>query len=172
MEPTREGKIVCPSLAGGKNWNHAAYNPQTGLLYVPSSEGCEKFFIDDLPEPDPFRIWLGSAHETSAETPQWGAVRAFEAQTGKLVWQFKTLTPERGSALTTAGDLLFIGDSQGYFTAYHARTGKVLWKMNTGAAGYGVSAPAITYTLDGRQQVAVIAGTSLFAFQLPGDRDH
>src|SRR3984893_403250 len=95
MDPTREGKIVCPSLAGGKNWNHAAYNPQTGLLYVPSSEGCEKFFIDDLPEPDPFRIWLGSAHETSAETPQWGAVRAFEAGTGKLVWEFRTLTPER-----------------------------------------------------------------------------
>jgi alcohol dehydrogenase (cytochrome c) len=170
MDPTREGKIVCPSLAGGKNWNHAAYNPGTGLLYVPSSEGCEKFIIDDkLPEPDPLRVWLGSSHETSAETPQSGAVRAFDARDGKLVWEFKTLSPEHGSALTTAGDLLFIGDTQGYFTAFDARSGRVLWKLNTGAAGYGVSAPAITYMLDGKQQFAVVAGTSLYAFQLFGE---
>jgi alcohol dehydrogenase (cytochrome c) len=167
MDPTTEGKIVCPSLSGGKNWNHAAYNPDTGLIYVPSSEGCEKFMIDNkVPEPDPLRIWLGSYHETSPETPQWGAVRAFDARDGKLVWEFKTLSPQHGSMLTTAGDLVFIGDTQGYFTAFHGRTGKVLWKMNTGAAGQGISAPAITYLLDGKQQVAVVAGTSLYTFQL------
>ena len=152
-------------MSGGKNWNHAAYNPDTGLIYVPSSEGCEKFMIDNkVPEPDPLRIWLGSYHETSPETPQWGAVRAFDARDGKLVWEFKTLSPQHGSMLTTAGDLVFIGDTQGYFTAFHARTGRVLWKMNTGAAGQGISAPAITYLLDGKQQVAVLAGTSLYTF--------
>jgi|SRR5579884_278044 len=169
MEPTKEGKVVCPSLGGGKNWNHAAYNPQTGLMYVPSAEGCEKFFIDDLPEPEPFRMWMGSIHETIGTTPQWGAVRAYDVRTGKLAWEFKTITPERGSALTTGGNLLFIGDSQGYFTAFDATNGKVLWKINTGSGsgrGGGVSAPAITYMLDGKQQIAVIAGQSLFAFQL------
>jgi outer membrane protein assembly factor BamB len=45
---------------------------------------------------------------------------------------------------------------RGYITAFHARSGKVLWKMNTGAAG-GISAPAITYALDGKQQVGVVA---------------
>ncbi len=170
LDPTKEGMVVCPSLGGGKNWNHMAYNPQTGLVYVPSSEGCEKFFIDDLPEPEPFRMWMGSIHETSPSEPQWGALRAFDAGTGKLVWEFKMITPDRGSALTTAGDLVFLGDSQGYFAAFHARTGKVLWRMQTGAGGErrggGISAPAISYLLDGKQQVAVIAGTSLYTFQL------
>jgi glucose dehydrogenase len=66
--------------------------------------------------------------------------------------------------LTTGGDLVFAGDGQGYFTAFHARTGKVLWKLQTGA---GISAPAMTYEMDGRQYVAVIAGTALFTFALP-----
>jgi alcohol dehydrogenase (cytochrome c) len=169
LDPTRDGMVVCPSLGGGKNWNHMAYNPETGMAYVPSAEGCEKFFIDDLPEPEPMRMWMGSIHESDTATPQWGALRAFDAKTGKLAWEFKTMTPERGSALTTGGNLVFIGDSQGYFIAFDARDGKVLWKMQTGAGagrGGGVSAPAITYMLDGKQQVAVIAGTSLFTFQL------
>ncbi len=68
-------------------------------------------------------------------------------------WQ-KTISPERGSALTTGGDLMFIGDSRGHFIAFHARG--------------GISAPAITYMLDGKQQVAVLAGTSLYTFQLHG----
>src|SRR5260370_42361784 len=110
---------------------------------------------------------MGRYHEASRGTPGGGGVRAFDARDGKLVWEFKTLSPQHGSMLTTAGDLVFIGDTQGYFAAFHARTGKVLWKMNTGASGPGISAPAITYLLDGKQQVAVVAGTSLYTFHLP-----
>lgn len=93
-----------------------------------------------------------------------GHAYALDARNGKLVWEFKTIRPHRGSVLTTAGDLVSAGDGQGYFTAFHARAGKVLWKLQTGA---GIAAPAITYLLDGRQYVAVIAGTALFAFALP-----
>ena len=55
-------------------------------------------------------------------------------------------------------------DGQGYLAAFHARAGQVLWKLQTGAS---ISAPPITYLLDGRRHVAVIAGAALFTFALP-----
>ena len=170
MEPTKEGKEVCPNLGGGKNWNHAAYNPETGLMYVPSSEGCEIFYISELEDPEPPRMWMGSIHERAAEYPATGAIQAIEAATGKKVWEFKSPTNMRGSVLTTAGDLVFYGDGYGYLIGFQARTGKVLWKINTGAGigrVGGISAPPMTYLLDGKQHLAVFAGGALFDFTLP-----
>ncbi|HYM09710.1 MAG TPA: PQQ-dependent dehydrogenase, methanol/ethanol family [Bryobacterales bacterium] len=170
LDPTKEGTVVCPGLGGGKNWNPMAYNPQTHLVYVPSFESCEKFSVDELLEPRPFLMWMGSVHEAAGATPAWSALRAFDANTGKRIWEFKATTAGRDAALATAGDLVFSGDAEGYFTALHARTGKVLWRLPTGILGgepgRGIAAPAVTYLLDGKQQVAVVAGSSMFAFQL------
>jgi len=162
-DPTPEGNDACPGLGGGKNWNHMAFNPQTALLYVPSSETCEKFYLGDA-TPHPGQLFLGSINESIPTIKSWGALRAFDARDGKLVWEFKTIRPHRGSVLTTAGDLVFTGDGQGYLIAFHARSGKVLWKMQLGA---GISAPPMTYVLDGRQYLSVIAGTALFTLGLP-----
>ena len=162
-EPTAEGVKACPGLGGGKNWNHAAYNPQTGLLYVPSAEECDIFYTSDAPRLEGAQ-WLGSANDAVPGEKRWGALRAFDARDGKLVWEFKTIKPSRGSVLTTAGDLVFLGDGQGYLIAFQARTGKTLWRFQLGT---GVSAPAMTYELDGKQYVAVLAGPALFTFALP-----
>ncbi|HYM12212.1 MAG TPA: PQQ-dependent dehydrogenase, methanol/ethanol family [Bryobacterales bacterium] len=162
-DPTKDGVEACPGLGGGKNWNHAAFNPDTGLFYVPSAEECEVFFSSDAPR-EAGRLWMGSVNEAIPKHKATGALRAFDARDGHLVWEFKTIRPHRGSVLTTGGDLVFAGDGQGYFTAFHARTGKVLWKLEAGA---GISAPAMTYEMDGRQYIAVIAGAALFTFALP-----
>ena len=74
--------------------------------------------------------------------------------------------PSWGGALSTAGHLVFGGDSEGNFIAFDARTGKDLWHIQLGAAIY--SSP-ITYSVAGRQYVAIPAGAALFAFELPGD---
>jgi alcohol dehydrogenase (cytochrome c) len=66
--------------------------------------------------------------------------------------------------LTTAGGLVFGGDREGYVFALDARSGKPLWKFQTGGT---VIAPPITYMLDGRQYVAVAAGSSMMTFALP-----
>src|SRR5262249_28117159 len=123
---------------------HAAFNPQTGMIYVPSAEECEKFFSGDTPHQQG-RLWMGSMNESIPSVKPTGALRAFDARDGKLVWEFKTIHPHRGSVLTTAGDLVFAGDGQGYLTAFHARTGKVLWKFQAGA---GVSGPPLTRSAD------------------------
>jgi len=62
------------------------------------------------------------------------------------------LSTPSGGMLATAGGLLFTGDRYGYLIAMDARTGKVVWKFQTGA---GISAPAVTYTFEGKQYVAV-----------------
>jgi alcohol dehydrogenase (cytochrome c) len=162
-DPTPEGNDACPGLGGGKNWNHMAFNPQTGLLYVPSSETCEKFYLGDA-TPHPGQLFLGSINESIPTIKPWGALRAFDARDGKLVWEFRTIRPLRGSVLTTAGDLVLVGDGHGYLIAFHARSGQVLWKLQLGA---GVSAPPLTYLLEGRQYVSVLAGAALFTFGLP-----
>jgi glucose dehydrogenase len=60
--------------------------------------------------------------------------------------------------MSTGGGLVFHGDLQGWFKALDAKTGKTLWKFNTGS---GISAAPMTYTLDGKQYVAVVSGRTL-----------
>jgi len=65
--------------------------------------------------------------------------------------------------LATAGGLVFTGDGHGYLVALDARTGKPLWHFQTGG---NIIAPPITYSLNGKQQVAIAAGTSIITFAL------
>jgi alcohol dehydrogenase (cytochrome c) len=59
---------------------------------------------------------------------------------------------------------VFTGDQEGYVIAFDARTGKVLWRFQ---AGGNIIAPPITYSLDGRQYIAIAAGQSMLTFALP-----
>ena len=65
--------------------------------------------------------------------------------------------------LTTASDVLFSGGREGYFYALNAHTGELLWRI---ALGGQVNSAPISYMLDGKQYIAIAAGTSLFAFKL------
>ena len=66
--------------------------------------------------------------------------------------------------MTTAGGLLFFGDDAGSFEAADARTGKALWHFNT---GQDMSASPMAYAVEGKQYVAVAAGSDVFSFTLP-----
>ena len=93
----------------------------------------------------------------------WGALRALDPFTGERKWEFKYTSAPWGGVLSTAGGVVFAGDSEGNFTALDARTGKDLWHIQLGAAVY--SSP-ITYSLEGREYVVIPAGGALFAFAL------
>ena len=60
-----------------------------------------------------------------------------------------------GGVLATAGNLVFAGEGNGWFKAYDAKTGKVLWQYQCGA---GVNAPATSYTINGKQYIAIASG--------------
>ena len=66
--------------------------------------------------------------------------------------------------LTTAGGLLFHGETGGDFAAVDAKTGQTLWSFR---ANDSWRASPMTYMVDGRQYVAAMDSTNLFSFALP-----
>ena len=90
-------------------------------------------------------------------TDKLGTLYAVSVETGKTLWK---LDGRAGalSVVTTAGGLVFGGDTNGRFRAIDQDTGKVLWEVNLGApvTGYPVS-----YAVDGKQYIAVSTGSSL-----------
>jgi alcohol dehydrogenase (cytochrome c) len=164
-DPTPEGNNVCPGVAGATNWMSPSHSPQTGLFYVTAREQCDTYYAN----PQPYRegrLFFGSTNHAVPGEHRWGALRALDPTTGELKWEFKTFRPSSSGTLATAGGLVFTGDREGYAFAVDAKTGKLVWKAYTGGA---VNATPITYSIDGRQYVAVASGSTLFSFGLPAE---
>ncbi|HET8922412.1 MAG TPA: PQQ-dependent dehydrogenase, methanol/ethanol family [Candidatus Acidoferrum sp.] len=162
--PTPEGNRVCPGAAGATNWMSPAYNPQTKLFYVTAREQCDIFAT--APQPyEAGHAYYGSAYFPNDEAePFWGALRALDPATGQLKWEWKHTSPTWAGVLSTAGGLVFTGDAEGNFIALEAATGKVLWHFQCGAA---INASPMTFAIDGKQFVAIAAGSTVFTFALP-----
>jgi len=149
-------------LGGGHNWSATAYSPQTKLYYFGSSDGCHLFYLHKQ-EFRPGQWYQASTETDIPSEPSSGAVVAVDPTTGKTRWRFEMVTSTAAGMLATAGGLVFTGDGQGYLIALDARTGKPVWHFQTGG---NMMAPPITYTLNGKQQIAVAAGTSIITFAL------
>ena len=108
--------------------------------------------------------FLGSVYVPDPGEDLKGALTAYDPMTGEQKWSFPYYSNPYGGALSTAGGVVFAGDSDGNFIALDARTGKDLWHVQVGAALYSA---AITYKLDDRQYVSIPAGSALFTFALP-----
>ncbi|MGC1414265.1 MAG: PQQ-dependent dehydrogenase, methanol/ethanol family [Candidatus Acidiferrum sp.] len=162
--PTEEGNRVCPGAAGATNWMSPTYDPQTKLFYVTAREQCDIF--STAPQTyEAGHAYYGSAYFPNDDAePFWGALRAIDTNTGKIKWEWKHPSPTWSGVLSTAGGLVFTGDAEGNFIALDANTGKALWHFQCGASVY--SSP-MSFAIDGKQYVAVAAGSALFAFGLP-----
>ncbi len=162
--PTLEGNRVCPGAAGATNWMSPTYDPQTKLFYVTAREQCDIF--STAPQTyEAGHAYYGSAYFPNDDAePFWGALRAIDPTTGELKWQWKHPSPTWSGVLSTAGGLVFSGDAEGNFMAFEAASGKVLWHFQCGASVY--SSP-MSFAVDGKQYVAVAAGSALFTFALP-----
>jgi len=164
--PTADGTRTCPGALGATNWFSPSYSPQTGLLYVAAAEECD-IFTSAPQKYHEGHDFIGSVYVQASGEKAWGALRAFDPFTGEKKWEFPYFTPPNGGCLSTAGGLVFAGDSDGNFVAVDARSGKDLWHIQLGAAIY--SSP-MTYSLDGKQYVVIPSGGALFAFALPGGK--
>jgi alcohol dehydrogenase (cytochrome c) len=165
-DPTPEGNRVCPGGIGGTNWHSPSYSPQTQLFYLFSKEQCTTFMADETLEPThhPGRPFIGSNFFPLPQEKDESAVRAVDPKTGGVRWEFKHYSGAWSGVLSTAGGLVFSGDGQGNFIALDAATGKDLWHMPLGAS---IQTAAISYAVDGRQIVSILAGNALFTFALP-----
>lgn len=168
MEPSAEGVEVFPAVAGGTNWMSPAYNPDTGLLYVSCREGSAMYYKGETEYRPGTRYW-GSMFINERTMHNWfGAVRAFDPISGERIWEHRLFQPAWAGLLSTAGELVFAGTSDGFFKALDAESGSELWRINLGAR---VQASPMTFLAGGRQMVAVASGGALFVFGLPQERD-
>ena len=152
--PTATGARMLPGANGGVEWSPMAYNAGARLTYALNLHQPMTYHVEPSNYPDG-KLWLGGAFKNAVGEEQWGNVTAVNVDTGKIAWQTKTAQPMIGGALATAGNLVFAGEGNGWFKAYDAKTGKVLWQFQCGA---GVNAPPVSYSVNGKQYIAVAAG--------------
>ena len=162
-EPSIEGTLVYPDITGGANWFSPSYSPQTKLFYHAAREVGTTYYKGEA-DYKPGTAFTGGGGRRMDGDVSYGAVRAWEATTGKLKWEFKLLSPGFSSLLSTAGGLVFGGTDEGNFFALDADTGKPLWDTQLGANVRGIP---VSFAMDGKQYVAIGAGFALFVFGLP-----
>ncbi len=158
-ESTVDGVFVSPSSDGATNWPPPSFSPETGLFYVHANESFSVFFLTDL---DKHPEGYGAAERGAGSLGSY--LKAIDYKTGKVAWEHKF--PNSGGPigiLTTAGKLLFTGDSTNHLIAFDPAGGKVLW--HTGLTSRISNGPE-TYMLDNKQYLVVGAGDSLYAFTM------
>ncbi len=176
MTPNNQGTLILPGNQGGTNWYNPSFSPRTGLFYIPTWANYSSLYVKQEQEFVEGRTYGGggprntvpqgirtTANNFAKEDEGYGAIRALDPHTGEMKWQFKMTDVTDAGILTTASNLLFSGGREGYFYALDARDGKLLWRANVG--GRVISGP-MTFSLNGRQYVAIAAGNSLFTFAL------
>ncbi|KTS81407.1 alcohol dehydrogenase, partial [Pantoea dispersa] len=148
-------KDICPNLIGGKNWQPMSFNPQTGLVYIPTNNVCMDWSVSDVNYKRGV-FYLGAEFPTKAGPGGFlGELVAWDPIANKTVWSIKEDLPFNGGPLTTGGNLVFSGNLHGDFRAIDAKNGKVLWSKNLGS---GIGAGPVTYSVDGKQYVAIVVG--------------
>ncbi|MBI3679980.1 MAG: PQQ-dependent dehydrogenase, methanol/ethanol family [Acidobacteria bacterium] len=160
--PTVEGNLVWPSLAGGTNWFSPSYSPDTGLFYAPIKEQGAYYFKGEA-EYKPGQMFNGGGQRNVPDEEPYGAIRALDATTGNLKWDFKLHSPANAGVLSTKGNVVFSASMQDFF-ALNAATGQLLWKFKGG--GFIIANP-VTYMVGNKQYVAIAIGRALFVFSLP-----
>jgi alcohol dehydrogenase (cytochrome c) len=154
-----ESVKLWPNIVGGKNWQHAAFSPKTGLLYANTMHMWSSMQMADLELPyKPGTRWVGMKDikiDFEPGEPR-GYMSAIDPVTGKAKWQVPLNDHANWSSmLATDSGLLFTGRHSGEFIALDADTGKQLWQFQTSS---GINANPITWTYKGKQYVTVLSG--------------
>jgi alcohol dehydrogenase (cytochrome c) len=168
---TAAGTLTRPALAGGTNWQNPALDHERGLIFVHATEGASVFTksADEPVREDNLRPFLSSGASTMESPTLY--VRALVAATGEKKWEYLSPRVMQGvsahsysySGLLATGSGLVFGASGGALFALDSSTGEQLWYVYLG--GETRAAPT-SFTLDGRQVIAVSIGRALFLFGL------
>jgi PQQ-dependent dehydrogenase (methanol/ethanol family) len=166
-EKTGQPAMVMPGPLGGHNWHPMAYNPDENLVYIPAFEAAAIYAPEEGWKPDPNRGFNVGYNLGAGDLPPdleirkqvYGTVRgkllAWDPVAQEARWEIEHPGPWNGGLLATGGGLVFQGNSSSEFNAYNASSGEKLWSF---PAQTGVVAPPVTYSINGEQYVAVLAG--------------
>ena len=158
--------LTTPGPLGGHNWQPMAFNPDTGLVYIPAQEMLFVYSHDKDFEYNPKTWNTGQQIEMTylpknpdelamVDKATFGYLLAWDPVAQQEVWREQYQRPWSGGLLSTAGDLVLQGTSDGRFIAFDAASGEILWSVDT---GQGIIAPPITYMIDEEQYIAVQVG--------------
>jgi len=154
-----EELLVCPSLGGGRNWPAGSYSPRTGFMYQPQQNMCVKQTGNtDAPvAEDGYATSWVVVEDPAVDGDPYpvGRLDAIDLKTGRQAWRHEQRAAMLGTAVSTAGGLVFAGDIDRRFMAFDDETGEILWQAILSGP---VSGSAISYAVDGRQYIAVPVG--------------
>jgi quinohemoprotein ethanol dehydrogenase len=147
---------IWPGSVGGHDWQSMAYNPKLGLVFIPVQQIGARFSKGGESTDAAFTV-MGVKAEPIIKKPGDGKgyLVAWDPVAQKQVWRIQHDTLWNGGTLTTAGGLVFQGTADGWFNAYNGKTGERLWRFN---AGIGIVGAPMSYSIKGKQYVAVLAG--------------
>ena len=158
---------------GGSSFGSPAFSPRTGLLYVTGKNAAVSMIVTPLGdslEPGPHGDGHSANFEELSRIPDYtptSTLTAYEPASGEEAWQqvFPALTHIGASGnLATAGDLVFQGADDGAFYGFHAETGEPLFRHQAPRA---IRSSPMTYQVNGKQYVTVIATNTVLTFALP-----
>ena len=164
-KPSADGTEICPGFGGATNWYSPSYNESTHLVYFLALEECQTFFSKPQKFEEGKTFYSTGVKRIPGHTSQ-KVLLAYNLDTNSFAWRYPQLgsAHSEGGTMTTASGLVFFGDDAESFEALDAKTGKPLWHFNTGQS---FSASPMSYAVQGKQYVAVAAGSNIFSFALP-----
>jgi quinohemoprotein ethanol dehydrogenase len=158
--------VVLPGPGGAHSWQPSAYDPQTGLVYIPAQEAGFPYIPEAnwKPAAQGFNTGIDFAAAAMPADPKVragvkaatkGALIAWDPVAQHERWRVAFNGPWNGGVLATGGGLVFQGNAAQEFAAYDAASGAKVWSMGVQT---GVIAAPVTYSIKGEQYVAVLAG--------------
>ena len=157
-----EWTSACPSSAGGKDWHSMTYHPPTGTMIAPLSQTCLENAAREV------ALVQGggglAASRKFFEMPgtdgNLGKIGAYNVDTMEEVWSYQQRASFHTGTMSTAGNLVFVGDLDRRFKAFDVTNGDIVWETRLGTS---VQGHPISFAVDGKQYIAVTAalgGTS------------
>jgi len=152
--------LTWPGSGGTHNWHPMAFSPDTGLVYIPARE-MAGFYDGEGRKPGTWKMTPGDVmglkgfFDDIPKSAGSTSLLAWNPVTQKEAWRNPTPGATAGGVIATHGGLVFQGLADGRFVATDAKSGKELWSYNMGV---GTQAPPLTYMVDGKQYVSILAG--------------
>jgi alcohol dehydrogenase (cytochrome c) len=152
----KPGQEACPWWSGSPTFFPPTFDAKRMIAYVAGGEGCTAGYLIKTPM-DEGKDWVGQRMccQEVGRAAAHGALWAIDARTGKVVAKAQFPIPNESGMLSTDGDLIFTGHHDGRLAAYDAETLKEVWSFSLGTP---ITAPPMTYSVGGKQYIAVVAG--------------